>query len=99
VRVVSPRSIDYEDYDEVVVDRIVSGTRVGSPISAPDAAEAVRRMAVAGYDDGQIALRLGFRRRSIIRIRQRLGIAPALPVGGNHLTRVHPTPGRPRELG
>lgn len=78
-----PWVTNYDDFDEVLVDRIVAGDRAGCPISAAEAAEAVRILAGRGYNDGQIAYRLGFTRRSVIRIRRRRGIAAALPRGSN----------------
>lgn len=93
------RSTDYSAFDEVVVLRLVNGRRPGAPISAPDAAEATRRLAADGFTDGQIAARLGFARRSVIRIRVRLGIPAALPVGHNQHHRRHDAPNRPRLAG
>jgi hypothetical protein len=94
------RLYDYADFDEIVVDRLVHGHRPGEPIRAADAAEATRRLARLGYSDGQIAKRLGFRRRSVIRIRQRLGIPAALAAdGSNQNSRLHDAPGRPKAEG
>jgi hypothetical protein len=90
--------VDYDDYDEVVVERIMTGARIGCPIAAADAAEAVRRLVRDGYHDGQIALKLGFNRRSVLRIRRRLGIPATLPIGGNQYTCVQSAPSRPRIL-
>lgn len=91
------RLTDYADYDDVVVDRLVAGQHPGGAISAPDAAEATRRLARAGYSDGQIAAKLGFCRRSIFRIRQRLGIPAALTPRSNQHHRLHAAPNRPRK--
>jgi hypothetical protein len=97
---VKNRLYDYTDYDAVVVERLVAGHRPGEPIRAADAAEATRRLAALGYSDGQIAARLGFRRRSVVRIRARLGIPAALsPNGDNHHTRPHDAPARPKARG
>lgn len=93
------RLYDYTDFDVVVVDRLVAGQRPGAPISAADAAEATRRLAARGYSDGQIAARLGFTRRSVIRIRNRLGIAAALTPAENQHARLHDAPNRPRKAG
>lgn len=90
---------DYTDFDEVVVERLVAGRHPGEPIRAADAGEATRRLARLGYSDGQIAARLGFRRRSVVRIRSRLGIPAGMPVGGNHHTQLHAAPSRPRAAG
>jgi hypothetical protein len=90
---------NYDDFDEVIVLRVVCGERLGTPIPAAEAAEAVRRLAQRGYDDGQIAYRLGFRRRSVVRIRQRRGIPAALPVGSNHYDRLVDAPSRARSAG
>lgn len=93
------RATDYADFDEVVVERLVAGQRAGEPIRAADAGEATRRLARLGYSDGQIAARLGFCRRSVQRIRDRLGIAAALTPHDNHHTRPHNAPTRPRANG
>jgi hypothetical protein len=94
-----PWVTNYDEFDEVVVQRIVDGYRVGAPIPAAEAAEAVKRLARAGYDDGQIAYRLGFRRRSVFRIRQRRNIPAALPYGGNQYDRRVDAPTRARRAG
>jgi hypothetical protein len=91
--------VDYADFDEVVVGRLVAGRLPGEPIRAADAGEATRRLAAAGYSDGQIAARLGFRRRSVIRIRARLGIPAALTPDQNQFDRLHNAPNRPRMAG
>jgi hypothetical protein len=93
------RSTDYADYDEVIVERLVMGRRPGGLISAPDAGEATRRLAALGYSDGQIAARLGFRRRSVHRIRVRLDIPAALTPHDNRHTRQHDAPARPKARG
>lgn len=80
-----PAIYDYDTFDEVVVERIVNGRRVGAPIGAPEAAEAVRRLARVGFSDGQIAFRIGFTRRAVQRIRSRRGVPAALsPSGGGY---------------
>ncbi|GAA2696446.1 hypothetical protein [Actinoplanes palleronii] len=93
------RPTDYMDFDEVVVGRLVAGRHPGEPIRAADAGEATRRPARQGYSDGQIAVRLGFRRRSVIRIRARLDIPAALTPNDNQMTRAHDAPARPRAKG
>lgn len=93
------RPTDYADFDDVVVQRLVDGRHPGQLIRAADAAEATRRLAAAGYSDGQIAARLGFRRRSVFRIRRRLGIPAALTPADNGHTRAHADPNRPRMAG
>lgn len=96
---VKTRSTDYADFDEVLVDRLVAGRPASCPIPAADAAEATRRLAADGYTDGQIAVRLGMTRRSVVRIRHRLGIPAALrPDQGRH-DRRHDAPNRPRAEG
>lgn len=90
---------DYDDFDQVVVDRLVAGRHPGEPIRAADAAEAVRRLAALGYSDGQIAARLGFARRSVKRIRDRRNIPAALPVGSNGHSNYPAAPNRPRKAG
>ena len=90
---------DYDEFDEVIVQRIVSGRPIGAAIGAPEAAEATRRLAAAGYSDGQIAARLGFRRRSVFRIRRRHNIPAALTPRDNAYARQHDAPNRPRKAG
>lgn len=92
-------AVDYDAFDAVIVDRIVAGDPAGAPITTAAAAEAVRRLARAGYDDGQIAYRLNYRRRSVLRIRHRRGIPGALKVGQNDHHRLHNAPSRPRDRG
>jgi hypothetical protein len=93
------RLYDYADFDTVIVDRLVGGQRPSALITAADAAEATRRLAARGYSDGQIAARLGFRRRSVHRIRKRLGIPAALTPNDNRHTRPHDAPARPKAGG
>jgi hypothetical protein len=93
------RPTDYTDFDEVVVGRLVAGRHPGQPIRAADAGEATRRLARAGYSDGQIAARLGFTRRSVKRIRDRLGIPAVLTPMQNQFHRRHNDPTRPRKAG
>lgn len=91
--------VNYDHFDQVVVDRIVAGTHPGAPIRVADAAEATRRLAALGYSDGQIAHRLGFTRRSVWRIRRRRGIPAALPFGSNGYDAAVGAPNRPRLAG
>lgn len=93
------RPTDYTDFDEIVVERLVAGRMPGEPIRAADAGEAVRRLARHGYSDGQIAEHLGFRRRSVLRIRQRLNIPAALTPNDNGYTRLIDAPTRARVMG
>jgi hypothetical protein len=93
------RSTDYADYDTVVVERLVAGQKPGELIRAADAGEATRRLATLGYSDRQIAARLAFTRRSVIRIRHRLGIPASLHSGDNQHTRSHDAPARPKARG
>lgn len=93
------RPTDYADFDEIVVERLVAGRLPGEPIRAADAGEAVRRLARRGYSDGQIAEHLGFRRRSVLRIRQRLDIPAALTSSDNGHTRPIDAPTRARVMG
>lgn len=86
------RLTDYDAFDEVVVERLVAGRRPGEPIRAAEAGEATRRLARLGYSDGQIAARLGYNRRSVIRIRTRLGIPAALTPTDNQFGRLHDAP-------
>jgi hypothetical protein len=93
------RLYDYADFDTVIVDRLVAGLRPGALITAADAGEATRRLAHLGYSDRQTAHRLGFTRRAVIRIRQRLSIPPALHPGANQHTRPRDAPARPKARG
>jgi hypothetical protein len=81
--------------DTVVVDRLVDGQPVGGPIRRADRTEAVRRLAHQRYTDGQIATQLDMWRRSVIRIRHRLGLPDAGVPNQNH--RQHAAPSRPKE--
>ncbi len=90
------RSVDYACFDPVIVDRVIRERRVGSTLPAAETAEAVRRLAAQGYSDGQIAHRLGFTRRSVVRIRARLGITPGVPRGAR---RTIDAPNRPKARG
>lgn len=74
-------SADLSDFDEEVVRRLLADEPVGSRPRRADTVEAVRRMAGSGWSDGQIAFRFGFHRRSVIRIRQKHGIASGVPFG------------------
>ena len=42
----------------------------------PDERATLRRMAAAGYSDGEIGRQIGRDRRTVCDVRQRLGIAP-----------------------
>ncbi len=90
------RVVDYAGFDPVIVDRVIEERRVGTPLPAAESAEAVRRLAAQGYSDGQIAHRLGFTRRSVVRIRARRGIAPGVPRG---TPRTVDAPNRPKRQG
>jgi len=91
--------LDYDSFDEVAVMRLVKGLHVGGHVRPEDAAEAVRRLACDGYSDGQIAYRLGYSRRGIVRIRQRRNIPPALTPMQNRYDRIHDAPNRPKSKG
>lgn len=93
------RRTDYANFDPVLVDRLVHHGTDGLHIRTPDAAEATRRLAHLGYSDGQIAARLGFTRRAVHRIRQRLDIPAALTPHDNRHTRPHDAPARPKARG
>lgn len=93
-------AVHYDRYDEVVVCELMDGRYASVTDGTADRAEAVRRLARDGYTDGQIAHRIGRRRRVVWRIRHRHGIPPAVPVGSNGHTRPHPeAPARPRAAG
>lgn len=74
---------DLSAFDDEVVRRLLAGEAVGAPRTPADTVEAVRRMAALKWSDGQIAHRLGCHRRSVIRIRQKHGIAAGVPFGAN----------------
>lgn len=93
------RPVDYSDFDEVVVERLVRGFHPGELIRAAEAAEAVRRLARLDYSDGQIAYRLGMTRRSVVRIRARRSIPAALTPRQNHHHLLHDAPTRPVRRG
>lgn len=88
------KPVDYAAFDEVVVDRLVAGRHAGEPIRPADAAEAILRLNRDGYSDGQIAYRIGYASRSVIRIRARRGIPAALSPGTSIYHRKHDTPTR-----
>lgn len=79
-------------FDEAVVRRAMSGDLV--TVRGWDRREIVRRMALAGYTDGQIAFHARCTHRSALRIRTRLGI-PGQPIGTNEHTRRHDAPNLP----
>lgn len=87
-----PRPPAPADYDEVIVYRVaVRNEHPGGPLSAGDVAEIVRRMAAAGYSDGQIAYRIGYHARSVLRVRRAHNIpSPYPPQGCNRATLRHP---------
>lgn len=92
-------AVHYDRFDEVVVRRLVDGHHTSVTAGTADRAEAVRRLALAGYSDGQIAHRIGKRRRVVWRIRHRLGI-PAAARGSNAASRPRPeAPARPWAAG
>lgn len=88
----------YDHVDEIAVQRIVDGRHTGR-VGYAEAAAATRRLAAAGYSDGQIAARLGYRRRSVVRIRVRHNIPAALTPRQNAYDRQHDAPNRPRKAG
>lgn len=92
--------VDYTDFDEVVVHRVVNGRHPGQPFRPADAGEITRRLATQHrYSDGQIAHALGMTRRSVIRIRARLGIPAALTPRQNNHHLTHDAPSRPVSKG
>lgn len=75
----SRRPTDYGTFDHAVVATILSGAwrpRGAHVLDPADTAEVVRRLAARHYSDGQIAYVLGSPRRTVLRIRHRLGLAP-----------------------
>jgi hypothetical protein len=77
-------------YDEAVVIDAVRGRCTRRPWPA-EAEEVVKRLIEAGYSDGQTAVRAQRTRRSVIRIRERLGL-PSHLAGTNGHTRPHDAP-------
>lgn len=95
-----PRAYDMSTYDEVAVHAIAQeGYRPKSKPHPVDAAEIIRRMAKAGYSDGQIAYRIHYYIRSVVRVRSKNGIAPGLPFGSNAEQKRFVAPFRAAELG
>jgi hypothetical protein len=81
-------------FDPIAVDVLVS-PRFKNPVHVhpADRAEAVRRLALAKFTDGQIAHRIGCTRRTALRIRTDLGIPAVLPArGANQYDRPVPAP-------
>ncbi len=70
----------YRPYDDVLVQAVVAGQLAENPYPA-DAEEIVRRLVARKFSDGQIAFRLGRTKRTVERIRRRLGIPAALRPG------------------
>lgn len=70
-----------DDFDEAAVARLVSGSTGGAPARYADRVEAVRRLAAAGWSNGQIAHALGCYRRTVRRIRERWDIPATLTPG------------------
>lgn len=81
-------------FDEIAVAAAVRGTVLGR-LAPGDVWEIVRRMAAAGFSDGQIAYRIGYTLRQVLRIRTGLGI-PSPCRGRSGLTR--PVPDAPTVL-
>lgn len=79
-------------FDEAVVRRAMNGEAI--TVRDCDRREIVRRMALAGYTDGQIALHARCTHRAALRIRTHLGI-PGQPIGTNEHTRKHDAPNLP----
>lgn len=76
-------------FDVIAVERLVAGDRPAH-VHPADRAEAVRRLALAKFTDGQIAHRIGCTRRTALRIRSALGIPAVLPArGANQYDRAH----------
>ncbi len=70
--------------DEIAVQRLMAGDPMDGPRRRADGVEALRRLAAAGWSDGQIALRLGRTRRQILRQRARYGIPTTVTPGVGH---------------
>lgn len=93
-------AVYYQRYDDVIVRDLMAGRPCALPASPADCAEAVRRLALALYSDGQIAYLMGKTRRTVLRIRQRHNIPPALTPRSNAYHRHHQhVPARPSAAG
>jgi hypothetical protein len=93
----------YGTYDEVVVLQYMRG-EVSKTVPrrryAEERAEAIIRLVGQGYSDGQIADRTGLWRRSVERVRMRLGVEAPNPPGSNLYTRLRALePARPHRAG
>jgi hypothetical protein len=81
-------------FDPVVVDLLVAGRSVPGLVAPADVWEAVRRLVRDDFSDGQIALRVRYTRRQIIRIRKAYGLkAPNRGLG--YVTRLRDEPSIP----
>lgn len=69
------------EYDWVLVDLTVRGDRRNEPLTPADRVEIVRRLNSAGLTDPEIEDRTGIPCRTVQRIRGRLHIDSALPIG------------------
>src|SRR6187455_3554029 len=95
-----PRSYDLSTFDEIAVHAIAAeGHRPEKRPHPVDMVEIVRRMARAGYSDGQIAYRTHYWIRSVIRIRAKHNISPGLPFGSNASQKRFSAPFRAAEAG
>lgn len=86
-------------YDEAAVDRAVAGELEGSALTPPERVDAVRRLNAEGLSDTKVAARLGITPRTVLRIRERAGIAASASQtnsgsGFRHLYRAEARKGR-----
>jgi hypothetical protein len=81
-------------FDPIIVERLIGEHFENPPrVTAADRWEAVRRLALRQFSDGQIARRIGIARRTAFRIRTALGVPAVLPArGANQYDRVHDVP-------
>lgn len=72
-------------FDEAVVQRVLSGERPATSVG--DREESVRRLLARGWSDLRIAAQIGTTDRTVLRIRQRLNLAPVSAAGSTALVR------------
>ncbi|WP_162242294.1 ParB/RepB/Spo0J family partition protein [Nocardioides sp. Leaf285] len=67
------------EVDQALVERVVNGGPETASLGIGERQEAVRMLAARGLSDPQIATKINASARTVLRIRQRLDIAPAIP--------------------
>lgn len=93
------RALDPNAFDEIAVTKLVQYGHTAFAVKpcTVDFQEAIIRLVKLGYSDGQIAYLVGKSRLSVMRIRKRRSIPPAI-VRGNHNTLRVDAPTRHRSL-